>query len=86
LFCYRQRIIDFDAEISGGAFYLGVAEQELHGSEITSAPVDQGRLSSPKRVGAEKVRVQSNAADPFRDEPGVLARCHALALAAPPCE
>jgi hypothetical protein len=29
LFCYCQSIIHFDAEISDGAFDLGVAEQKL---------------------------------------------------------
>jgi hypothetical protein len=31
LFSYRERVIDFDAEISDGAFDFGVAKQELHG-------------------------------------------------------
>jgi hypothetical protein len=30
LFSYGQSIIDLDAEVSDGAFDLGVAEQELH--------------------------------------------------------
>jgi hypothetical protein len=31
LFRYRESIIYLDAEVSDGAFDLGVAEQELHG-------------------------------------------------------
>jgi hypothetical protein len=65
LFCFGQCIIDFDAEISDRAFDFSVAKQELHGSEIASAPIDQRRLGSAKRVGAEQVRVQPNAANPI---------------------
>jgi hypothetical protein len=44
LFCYGQGVIDLDAEVSDGAFDLGMAEQELHGPQVASAPVDQGRF------------------------------------------
>jgi hypothetical protein len=44
LFRYGKGIIDLDAEVSDGAFNFGVAEQELHSSQITGAPVDQGCL------------------------------------------
>jgi hypothetical protein len=48
LFRYGQGIIDLDAEISDSAFYLGVAEQKLHGSQVACTSIDQGRLGSPK--------------------------------------
>jgi hypothetical protein len=44
LFRYGQGVIDLDAEVSDGAFDLGVTEQELHRPQVTSAPVDQGRF------------------------------------------
>jgi hypothetical protein len=44
LFCYGQGVIDLDAEVSDGAFDLGVAEQKLHGPQVAGAPVDQGRF------------------------------------------
>jgi hypothetical protein len=44
LFRYGKGIIDLDAKIPDGAFDLGVTEQELHGAQITSTPVDQGCL------------------------------------------
>jgi hypothetical protein len=40
LFRYRQGIVHFDAEVSDCAFDLGVAEQELHGSQVSCASVD----------------------------------------------
>ena len=42
LFCYCQRIIYFDAEISDRAFDLCMSEKKLNGPEIASPPVDQG--------------------------------------------
>jgi hypothetical protein len=44
LFRYGKRVIDLNAEISDGALDLGVAEQKLHGSQIASPTIDQGRL------------------------------------------
>jgi hypothetical protein len=46
LFRYCQGVIDFDAQISDGAFDLGVPEQKLDRSEIPRAPIDQGRLGA----------------------------------------
>ena len=40
LFCYGQGVINLDAEVSDGAFDLGVAEQELHGSEVAGSAID----------------------------------------------
>ena len=48
LFRYREGIIDLDAEVSDGAFDLGVAEQELHGPQVAGSTVDQRRLCSPQ--------------------------------------
>ena len=53
LFRYRQGVIYFDAQISDGAFDLGVAKQKLDGPEIASAPVDQGCLRASERMRAE---------------------------------
>ena len=77
LFRYCQGIIYFDAEISDSAFDLGVAEQKLDGPEIARASVDQGSFRASQRVRPEQSWVQSNAADPLRNEARILARCHA---------
>jgi hypothetical protein len=42
---YGKGVVDLDAEVSDGALDPGVAEQELHGSQVACAPVDQSRLS-----------------------------------------
>jgi hypothetical protein len=44
LFRYRERVVHLDAKIPDCAFNLGMAEQELDGSQIAGAPVDQCRL------------------------------------------
>ena len=44
LFRYGMSVIDLDAEVSDGAFDLGVIEQKLHSSQVTRASVDQSRL------------------------------------------
>jgi hypothetical protein len=50
LFRYCQRIVHFDAQISNGAFDLGVAKQKLDSPEIASATIDQGCLSASERM------------------------------------
>ena len=47
LFGYGKSIIDLDTEIPDGALDFRVTEQELDGSKIASAPIDQGRLGAP---------------------------------------
>jgi len=44
LFGYRKGIVNLDAEVPDGTFDLGVAEQQLHGSQIAGPSVDQGCL------------------------------------------
>jgi len=46
LFRYGQGVIYFDAQISDGAFDLGVPEQKLDRPEISRTPIDQGRLDA----------------------------------------
>jgi hypothetical protein len=79
LFRYGKGIIDLNAKISDGAFDFGVAEQKLDGSQVTGAPVDQGRLGPSKRMGTEELRVKPDAGDPLGDKPCILGRRHALA-------
>jgi hypothetical protein len=43
LLCYRERVVDFDAEIAGGAFDFRVAQQKLDGPKIAGAPIGQCR-------------------------------------------
>jgi hypothetical protein len=46
LFRYRKCVIDLDAEVPDGTFDLGVAEKDLHRSQITGTSVNQGSLGS----------------------------------------
>lgn len=71
---HLQRIVDFDAEVSDRALDLAVAKQELHGSQILGAPVDQGRFGAAHRVGAILGFVEADLPDPPIKNPGVLSR------------
>ena len=82
LFRYCQGVIDLDAEIPDRAFDLGMPKQELDGPEISCPPIDQGSFGAAQRVRPEQSRVQSDAANPLRNEPGILAGCHATGGAA----
>jgi hypothetical protein len=46
LFRYRERIVYLDPEVPDCAFDLGVAEQQLHSSQVARSPINQRRLST----------------------------------------
>ena len=72
----RERVVDLDAEISDGAFNLGMTKQELHCSEVAGAPVYQRGLGSPQGMRSEHLWIEPNACHPIRKEASILTRCH----------
>ena len=76
LFRYCQGIIDLDAEISDRAFDLGMPQQELDSPQVACPPIDQGSFCAAQGMRPKQPRVQSDASDPFRHEPRILARCY----------
>ena len=49
-----ESIIDLDAEIPDGALDLGMPQEQLNCPQVTSSPVDQGRLGSTQRMRAKQ--------------------------------
>jgi len=43
LFRYREPVVDLNSQISNSTLDFGMAEQELHGSQVTCAAVDYPR-------------------------------------------
>jgi hypothetical protein len=78
----RERIVDLDAEVPDRALHLGVAKEQLDRAEVPGSPIDQGRLSSTQRMSAEQRRGETDAGDPLRQQPGILAGGEATTLAA----
>ena len=56
-------ILHVDAKIADRALDLRVAEQDLHGTEITRPLVDDGRLRPAERVGPVILRAQPDPDD-----------------------
>jgi hypothetical protein len=54
---YCKCVIHLDAKIANRALDLAVPEKQLHGSQIARAAVDQRRLGSAQRMGAENMRI-----------------------------
>jgi len=54
-----------------------MAEEYLHGAEISGALVDQRRLSAPQRVGAVEARIKPDARYPLRQQASILSCCQA---------
>ena len=50
-------VIHLDAKVANRALDLAVPKKQLHSSQIARAAVDQRRLGSAKRMGAEDTRV-----------------------------
>jgi len=76
LFGNRERIVNLDAEIAHCAFDLGVAEQELDGSQIACAAVNQRCLGPAQGVRAKHPRVKPNACHPVGEQASILAGRH----------
>ena len=52
-----NRIVDLDTKVTNGALDLGVAEQKLDCTQISSSAVDQSRFGPPQGVRTELQRV-----------------------------
>jgi hypothetical protein len=76
LFRNRERIVHVDAEIADRAFDFGVAEQELHGSQIPCTAVDQRCLGPAQGVGTKHPRIKPDARHPPGKKASILAGCH----------
>ena len=72
LFGDCQRVVNLDPEVSHGVFKFRMAEQELNGSEIPGAAIDQRRLGSPQRMSAVSRWIKPNRSRPGPDDPGIL--------------
>ena len=53
----RQGIIDLDAEVPDGAFQFAMSQQQLYGTQILRALVDQRGLGAPQGMRAVVARV-----------------------------
>src|SRR5262245_20916972 len=51
-----------------------MAEEELDGSQVAGAPVDQRGLGTPHGMGGVLEWVEANAAHPLGDQAGILPR------------
>src|SRR5215472_4866182 len=69
-----ERIVDLDPEIANGALQLGVAEEQLHGSQVTGLPINLSRLRSAQRMRAVGRTIKTGALHPSMDDAGVLPR------------
>jgi hypothetical protein len=76
LFCYCQRVIYFDAQVSDCAFDLGMPKKKLNSPQISCPTVDQGSFCASQRMRPEQPRVHSGAPDPFRNKSSILAGRH----------
>ena len=66
-----------------GALQLRVAEQELAGSQVARALVDEGHLGPAQAMGSVGSRVEAGQGHPIVDKPAVLPRCDMVADMAP---
>jgi hypothetical protein len=72
-FGQRQSIFDLDAKVADCCLDLGVTEQDLHGSEISSLLVDQSRLRPAERMSAIFLFSKPDCCHPLVYKAGVLA-------------
>lgn len=65
-------IIDFDAQVSHGAFQLCMAEQQLNRSQVLGSLINQRGFCPAHRVGPVGRGIQARSRHPVMHDPGVL--------------
>jgi len=80
LFSHAEHIIDLNAEITDHALDLHMSPQQLHGTQVSGATVNECRFSASKRVRAENVRVEADRCSPTQAEPSILQGRHRAAM------
>ncbi len=73
LLCNLKGIFYFDAKVSHRAFDFGMSKEQLHGTWVLGASVDQGRLCTAHGVRTVRSNVQTDPRDPLNDDSCVLA-------------
>jgi len=61
-----ESVVDLDPKVADCAFQLGVPEQQLDGSKILRATVDQRRLGAAQRVRPVVGAVESSCSSPSK--------------------
>jgi hypothetical protein len=67
-----ESVVDLDAEIPHGGFELRVPKKQLHGSQVSGSPIDQGWLGAPNRVRSVPSRVKTYLLDPAAHNASLL--------------
>lgn len=50
LFCYRERVINLDPQVSDGALNFRMTQQELDSAQVAGAPIYQGWCRRSKQA------------------------------------
>jgi hypothetical protein len=69
----RERIIDFNAKVSHGAFQLRMAKQELDRAQVAGLLLNLCRLGPAHGMGAVGGGIKPDLLDPIIDDPCILA-------------
>src|SRR5258708_6201262 len=67
-----ERILYIDSQIANSTLDLRVAEQDLHGAQVTCLLIDDGCLGSARRMGSVILRTQSDPGHPLVNKSSIL--------------
>jgi hypothetical protein len=68
-------VIGLDTEVRHGGFAFRLNQRQVHCTEIRRAAVDQSRLGVAEEMGAIRLRIVSEEAEPTPDDAALLADC-----------
>lgn len=68
---HLERVIHFDPKIPDGALELRVPEEQLHGTKVLRAAIDQGGLGASQRVGPVGGGIETDLSDPPADNSSI---------------
>lgn len=76
LLSHFESIVNLDPEVSHGAFYFCMAQEQLDRAQVLSASIDQRRFRSTHGVRTVRGVIEPNRRDPTMNDARILARRH----------
>ena len=83
MFGQGQCVLDVYTKVTHGTFNFVVAEQNLHGAQVSSLFVNDGRFCSTQRMRAVFLMSQADARHPLAHEPSILTGADVPGVVAP---
>ena len=85
-FGQEQRVLYVNTQIPDSALDFGVAEQDLHGTQVSNLLIDDRRFGPPQGMGTIILPPETYACDPLIHQPRILPGADVVGMIQPAWE